>query len=122
MTKSVDIQRQTHFNYYYFFLFVVHALEDEIDIDDDDDDEDAGVINQHLIIERKASVSSLLWIGLQYAIQAFTKKVPRHERQWSRSFAPQYLNNTAVSKTKTISFHYNNMYSYGKLTLFYLCR
>lgn len=77
----------------------VHALEDEIDIDDDDDDEDAGVINHHLIIERKASVSSLLWIGLQYAIQAFTKKVPRHERQWSRSFAPQYLNSTVVSQS-----------------------
>lgn len=96
MTKSTYIYNE---NILIFNLLIVavHALEDEIDIDDDDDDEDAGVINQHLIIERKASVSSLLWIGLQYAIQAFTKKVPRHERQWSRSFAPQYLNSTVVS-------------------------
>lgn len=74
----------------------MHSLDDEIDMDDDDEDDDAAVINQHLIIERKASVSSLLWIGLQYAIQAFTKKVPRNERQWSRSFAPQYLNSSIV--------------------------
>lgn len=74
-----------------------HNLDDEIDIDDDDDlEEDAAIVNQHLIIERKAAVSSLLWLGLQYAIQAFTKKVPRNERQWSRSFAPHYLNNSFV--------------------------
>lgn len=78
-----------------------HTLEDEIDIDDDDDDDDDAelenrnsAMNQHLIIERKASVSSLLWLGLHYAVQAFTKKVPRNQRQWSRSFAPQYINNT----------------------------
>lgn len=75
-----------------------HNLDDEIDIDDDDElEDDAAIVNQHLIIERKASVSTLLWLGLQYAIQAFTKKVPRNERQWSRSFAPHYLNNSFVN-------------------------
>ncbi|XP_031628527.1 inactive rhomboid protein 1 isoform X2 [Contarinia nasturtii] len=72
-----------------------HNLDDEIDIDDDDElEDDAAIVNQHLIIERKAAVTSLLWLGLQYAIQACTKKVPRNERQWSRSFAPHYLNNS----------------------------
>ncbi|XP_055314964.1 inactive rhomboid protein 1 isoform X2 [Sitodiplosis mosellana] len=76
-----------------------HNLDDEIDIDDDDElEEDAAIVNQHLIIERKAAVSSLLWLGLQYAIHAFTKKVPRNERQWSRSFAPQYLNNSFIGQ------------------------
>lgn len=74
-----------------------HNLDDEIDIDDDDElEEDAAIVNQHLIIERKASVTSLLWLGLQFAI-AFTKKAPRNERQWSRSFAPHYLNGSYVS-------------------------
>lgn len=79
------------------------TLEDEIDIDDDDDDDDDAelesrahdinsALNQHLIIERKASVPTMLWLGMQYAIQVLSKKVPRNQRQWSRSFAPQYIN------------------------------
>lgn len=76
-----------------------HTLNDEIDIDeDDDDDDDAGVASQHLIIERKAPVSTLLWLGLQYAVQTFTKKTPRSERQWSRSFAPQYQNDAFLNQ------------------------
>lgn len=81
-----------------------HTLDGEIDIDDDDDDDDDAelenrnaALNQHLIIERKASVSSLLWLGLQYAVHAFSKKVAQNQRQWSRSFAPQYLNNAIQS-------------------------
>lgn len=76
-----------------------HTLGDEIDIDDDDDDDDdIGVSSQHLIIERKAPVSTLLWLGLQYAVQTFTKKAPRSERQWSRSFAPQYQNEAFLNQ------------------------
>lgn len=84
-----------------------HTLDDEIDIDDEDEDEDeAAVTSQHLIIERKASVSTLLWLGLQYAVQAFTKKTPRNERQWSRSFAPQYQNNVFANQQQS---HSNNI-------------
>lgn len=86
-----------------------HTLEDEIDIDDDDDDdaeleersnESNSVINQHLIIERKASVPTMLWLGLQYAIQALSKKVPQNQRQWSRSFAPQFLSTANINQNQ----------------------
>lgn len=87
-----------------------HNLDDEIDIEDDDElEDDATIVNQHLIIERKASVSTLLWLGLQYAIQAFTKKVPRNERQWSRSFSPHYLSGSFANATQQQQSHTSDL-------------
>lgn len=84
-----------------------HPLEDivnELDMDDEDDDDGdvdrANEVNgnqsmsSHLIIERKSSVPVMIWAGLQYAVQALSKKIPRSQYQWSRSFAPQYAATT----------------------------
>lgn len=82
-----------------------HPMDDmcnDLDLDDDDDDDpdidrsndvNTNQAGTHLIIERKASVPVMIWAGINYAIQALSKKIPRTQTQWSRSFAPQYVRN-----------------------------
>lgn len=44
----------------------------------------------HYKIERKASVATMLWNGLSHLV---SRKNPRKQKQWSRSFAPAHVKN-----------------------------
>lgn len=44
----------------------------------------------HYKIERKASVATMLWNGISYLV---SRKNPRKQKQWSRSFAPAHVKN-----------------------------
>lgn len=51
---------------------------------------DSDILYQYKI-ERKASVPTMIWNGIAYVVQTFSKKRPRKQKQWSRSFAPCYV-------------------------------
>lgn len=44
----------------------------------------------HYKIERKASVATMMWNGLSYMV---SRRNPRKQKQWSRSFAPAHVKN-----------------------------
>lgn len=44
----------------------------------------------HYKIERKASVATMLWNGISYLV---SRRNPRKQKQWSRSFAPAHVKN-----------------------------
>ncbi|KAJ6644376.1 Inactive rhomboid protein 1 [Pseudolycoriella hygida] len=44
-----------------------------------------------LLIERKATVPTMIWNGMSYIVQLLGKNHPRPQRQWSRSFAPCHI-------------------------------
>lgn len=44
-----------------------------------------------LLIERKATVPTMIWNGMSYIVQLLSKNHPRPQRQWSRSFAPCHV-------------------------------
>lgn len=44
----------------------------------------------HYKIERKASVATMMWNGISYLV---SRKNPRKQKQWSRSFAPAHVKN-----------------------------
>lgn len=44
-----------------------------------------------LLIERKATVPTMIWNGMSYIVQLLSKNHPRPQRQWSRSFAPCHI-------------------------------
>ncbi|XP_049315985.1 inactive rhomboid protein 1 isoform X3 [Bactrocera dorsalis] len=43
-------------------------------------------------VERKASVGTMIMSSLTYIVQTLNKRHPRHNRQWSRSFAQAHIN------------------------------
>ncbi|XP_037925866.1 inactive rhomboid protein 1 [Hermetia illucens] len=45
----------------------------------------------HVPIEKKASVPSMIASGLSYIIQTLNKRQQRNQKQWSRSFAPTHI-------------------------------
>ena len=46
---------------------------------------------EEFLVERKPSVSRMMLSGLVFVVQSLRNRVPRRQKQWSRSFAPAHV-------------------------------
>uniref|UniRef100_A0A182QN04 Peptidase S54 rhomboid domain-containing protein n=1 Tax=Anopheles farauti TaxID=69004 RepID=A0A182QN04_9DIPT len=46
---------------------------------------------EELLVERKLSVSRMMLSGIVFVVQSLRNRVPRRQKQWSRSFAPAHV-------------------------------